>query len=162
MSFTCLSESSLLVSSLCSVATTGLCSVTAAALCCVGSADKTCSVAVSFALSVVLPQASPIGGGGFMMIHDANTNTNHALDYREMAPRKATEEMFIVDGEVDRELALYSYLSSGVPSTAVYFVSPLLIALIAAFFIFSGVSKSGSPAPKAITSFPAALNSLAF
>ena len=75
------------------------------------------AVAVSFALSVVLPQASPIGGGGFMMIHDANTNTNHALDYREMAPRKATEEMFIVDGEVDRELALYSYLSSGVPGT---------------------------------------------
>ena len=75
------------------------------------------SVAVSFALSVVLPQASPIGGGGFMMIHDANTGTNHALDYREMAPRKATEDMFIVDGEVDRELALYSYLSSGVPGT---------------------------------------------
>ena len=75
------------------------------------------SVAVSFALSVVLPQASPIGGGGFMVIHDAKTNTNHALDYREMAPRKATEDMFIVDGEVDRELALYSYLSSGVPGT---------------------------------------------
>ena len=75
------------------------------------------SVAVSFALSVVLPQASPIGGGGFMMIHDANTNTNHALDYREIAPRKASEDMFIVDGEVDRELALYSYLSSGVPGT---------------------------------------------
>ena len=48
------------------------------------------------------------------------------------------------------------------PSTAVYFVSPLLIALIAAFLILSGVSKSGSPAPRPITSFPAALNSLAF
>ncbi|MDC3098387.1 gamma-glutamyltransferase [Gammaproteobacteria bacterium] len=75
------------------------------------------SVAVSFALSVVLPQASPIGGGGFMMIHDAKTNTNHALDYREMAPRKASADMFLVNGEVDRELALYSYLSSGVPGT---------------------------------------------
>ena len=75
------------------------------------------SVAVSFALSVVLPQASPIGGGGFMMIHDAKTNTNHALDYREMAPRKSSADMFLVNGEVDRELALYSYLSSGVPGT---------------------------------------------
>ena len=75
------------------------------------------SVAVSFALSVVLPQASPIGGGGFMVIHDKSTGTNHALDYREMAPAKATEDMFIVDGEVDRELALYSYQSSGVPGT---------------------------------------------
>ena len=75
------------------------------------------SVAISFALSVVLPQASPIGGGGFMIIHDANSTKNFALDYREMAPKKATEDMFIVNGEVDRDLALESYLSSGVPGT---------------------------------------------
>lgn len=75
------------------------------------------SVAVSFALSVVLPQASPIGGGGFMIIHDENSDTNYALDYREMAPKAATEDMFIVNGEVDRKLALESYLSSGVPGT---------------------------------------------
>ena len=75
------------------------------------------SVAVSFALSVVLPQASPIGGGGFMIIHDVNSDTNYALDYREMAPKSATEDMFIVNGEVDRKLALESYLSSGVPGT---------------------------------------------
>ena len=36
------------------------------------------------------------------------------------------------------------------------------IADIAASLINDGVSKSGSPAPKPITSFPAALNSLAF
>ena len=41
-------------------------------------------------------------------------------------------------------------------------MSPSLIALIAASLIFSGVSKSGSPAPKPITSLPAAFNSLAF
>ena len=75
------------------------------------------SIAISFALSVVLPQASPIGGGGFMIIHDAETGKNYALDYREMAPEASTEDMFIVDGEVDRKLALESYLSSGVPGT---------------------------------------------
>ena len=75
------------------------------------------SIAISFALSVVLPQASPIGGGGFMIIYDAESNSNYALDYREMAPKAATEDMFIVDGEVDRMLALESYLSSGVPGT---------------------------------------------
>ena len=69
------------------------------------------SVAISFALSVVLPQASPLGGGGFMVIHDVDSGTNHALDYREIAPKKATEDMFIVNGEVDRQLALESYLS---------------------------------------------------
>ena len=36
------------------------------------------------------------------------------------------------------------------------------MAFIAAALIFSGVSKSGSPAPKPITSLPAAFNSLAF
>ena len=75
------------------------------------------TIAISFALSVVLPQASPIGGGGFMIIYDEETNTNYALDYREMAPKAATADMFIVDGEVDREVALESYLSSGVPGT---------------------------------------------
>ena len=75
------------------------------------------SVAVSFALSVVLPQASPLGGGGFMMIHDSASGKDYALDYREMAPAKATEDMFVVNDEVNRELALESYLSSGVPGT---------------------------------------------
>ena len=51
---------------------------------------------------------------------------------------------------------------AGVPSTAVYLVSPFLMASIAASFILSGVSKSGSPAPRPITSLPAALSSLAF
>jgi len=59
-------------------------------------------------------------------------------------------------------LLTIAFFKAGVPSTAVYFVSPLLIASIAAFFIFSGVSKSGSPAPSPITSLPAAFNSLAF
>jgi hypothetical protein len=55
-----------------------------------------------------------------------------------------------------------AFFKAGVPSTAVYLVSPSLIALIAACLILSGVSKSGSPAPRPITSLPAAFNSLAF
>ena len=57
---------------------------------------------------------------------------------------------------------IIAFFKAGVPSTAVYLVSPLLIAFIAAFLILFGVSKSGSPAPSPITSLPAALNSLAF
>ena len=75
------------------------------------------SIAISFALSVVLPQASPVGGGGFLIIYDRQTNSNYALDYREMAPKAATEDMFIIDGKVDRKLGLESYLSSGIPGT---------------------------------------------
>ena len=59
-------------------------------------------------------------------------------------------------------LLTIAFFNSGVPSTAVYFVWPSLIALIAAAFILSGVSKSGSPEAKAITSFPLSFNSLAF
>ncbi len=42
------------------------------------------------------------------------------------------------------------------PSTAVYLVLPSRMARIAASLMFSGVSKSGSPAPRPITSRPAA------
>ena len=47
------------------------------------------------------------------------------------------------------------------PSTAVYLVLPSRIALIAASLMLSGVSKSGSPAPRPITSRPAAFSSRA-
>ena len=46
--------------------------------------------------------------------------------------------------------------SSGMPPTSVYLVCPLSIARIAASLIRAGVSKSGSPAPKEITSMPCA------
>ena len=44
----------------------------------------------------------------------------------------------------------------GMPAEAVYFVSPLASASAAAALMCSGVSKSGSPAPKPITSMPCA------
>ena len=47
------------------------------------------------------------------------------------------------------------------PSGAVYLVLPSAMALTAAALIWSGVSKSGSPAASAITSRPAAFNSAA-
>ena len=71
------------------------------------------SIAISFALAVVLPQAGNIGGGGFMVIH--NEDSNFTIDYREQAPLLATEKMFITDGSYDPKLALESYQSSGTP-----------------------------------------------
>src|SRR5438094_1140203 len=47
------------------------------------------------------------------------------------------------------------------PALGVYFVKPASNASIAAFFICSGVSKSGSPAPKPQTSMPSAFMALA-
>lgn len=74
------------------------------------------SVAISFALAVVLPQAGNIGGGGFMVIHQ-NNGQSTSIDYREQAPLKSTEKMFITDHKYNQELALESYLSSGTPGT---------------------------------------------
>ncbi len=52
------------------------------------------AVATGFALSVVHPASSGVGGGGFMVIWNAKNQQAVALDYRERAPRKATRDMF--------------------------------------------------------------------
>jgi gamma-glutamyltranspeptidase/glutathione hydrolase len=76
------------------------------------------AVAVAFALAVTLPRAGNIGGGGFMMVHIAESGRTVAIDYREMAPAGATGNMFLdSEGEVDNKRARFSYLSAGVPGT---------------------------------------------
>lgn len=75
-------------------------------------------VAVGFALAVVLPRAGNLGGGGFMLIHDAASSKTSAVDYREVAPLKSTRDMYLGDdGAVDRQRFNQSYLSIGVPGT---------------------------------------------
>lgn len=76
------------------------------------------AVAVAFALAVVLPNAGNIGGGGFMVLHDAKTGTNASVDFREMAPAKATSNMYLDDkGNVIDGKSLYTHFSVGVPGT---------------------------------------------
>jgi gamma-glutamyltranspeptidase/glutathione hydrolase len=52
------------------------------------------AVATGFALSVVRPASSGIGGGGFMLIWDAEKKRGIALDYRERAPALARRNMY--------------------------------------------------------------------
>ena len=52
------------------------------------------AVATGFALAVTLPRAGNIGGGGFMLIHLAETDEQIFIDYRETAPAAATRDMF--------------------------------------------------------------------
>lgn len=65
------------------------------------------AVAVGFALSVLRPASSGLGGGGFMVIWDAENQRSIALDYRERAPLAATRDMYAEGGsEASRRGAL--------------------------------------------------------
>ena len=73
---------------------------------------------VAFALAVTLPRAGNLGGGGFMLVHDAETGDTVAIDYREKAGGKAFRDMFLDEaGEADPEKSRYSGLAVGVPGT---------------------------------------------
>lgn len=75
------------------------------------------AVAVAFALAVVEPEAGNIGGGGFMLVRLANGSTGF-VDYREMAPAKATRDLYVKpDGSVDARASVVGYRSVGVPGT---------------------------------------------
>lgn len=53
------------------------------------------AAAAQFALNVVEPQYSGIGGGGFLMLYEARTGRTLALDGRETAPAAATPDQFL-------------------------------------------------------------------
>ena len=52
------------------------------------------AVATGFVLAVVHPQAGNLGGGGFLLLRNANGKT-HFIDFRETAPAAATENMYL-------------------------------------------------------------------
>jgi gamma-glutamyltranspeptidase / glutathione hydrolase len=75
------------------------------------------AVATAFALAVVEPAAGNIGGGGFMLVRLANGKTNF-FDYREVAPGKASRDMYITaDGKFDAQASTIGYRSVAVPGT---------------------------------------------
>jgi gamma-glutamyltranspeptidase / glutathione hydrolase len=76
------------------------------------------AVTIAFALAVTLPRAGNIGGGGFMLVHDAGTGETVAIDYREKAGGVAFRDMFLDEtGEADPEKSRYGGLAVGVPGT---------------------------------------------
>ncbi len=77
-----------------------------------GGSAVDAAIAVQMVLGVVEPQASGVGGGGFLMHYEAATGAIAAYDGRETAPAGATPGMFLrADG---KPLGLLQAVSSGI------------------------------------------------
>jgi gamma-glutamyltranspeptidase/glutathione hydrolase len=79
------------------------------------------AVATGFALAVVHPQAGNLGGGGFLLLRNANGKI-HFIDFREKAPAAATENMYLdaqgnVIPESSKDSSIIGYKSIGVPGS---------------------------------------------
>lgn len=75
------------------------------------------AIATAFALSVTLPSAGNIGGGGFLVYHGADGEIT-SFNFREKAPLAATETMFLNSrGEIHQNSNHDGALSVGVPGT---------------------------------------------
>jgi gamma-glutamyltranspeptidase/glutathione hydrolase len=75
------------------------------------------AVAVGLALAVTWPSAGNLGGGGFMLIREADGKAE-AIDYRERGPLAASRDMYLdAQGNVIKKLSTDGYLAAGVPGT---------------------------------------------
>ncbi|WP_103172440.1 gamma-glutamyltransferase [Paracoccus sp. SY] len=84
-----------------------------------GGSAADAMVAVQVVLGLVEPQSSGLGGGAFLVWHDAETGELTTLDGRETAPMAATPRLFL-DGEgqpLDFMEAVVGGLSVGTPGT---------------------------------------------
>jgi gamma-glutamyltranspeptidase/glutathione hydrolase len=73
------------------------------------------AVATAFALAVVDPASSGIGGGGFAVVYNVKDRRAHALDFRETAPEDSRRELYLKGGKPNRSLSVTGALAVAVP-----------------------------------------------
>ena len=82
----------------------------------IGGTAVDAAIAVAFGLAVVNPEAGNLGGGGFMVLRQAD-GTTHALDFREKAPLAAKRDMYLdAEGNLTED-SLVGHRAAGVPGT---------------------------------------------
>ncbi len=74
------------------------------------------AVAASFAISVVRPQSTGLGGGGFLVAYEAAKKHTDVFDFRERAPLKATRDMYL---DAKGEPTSFRYEGVEVPNSSV-------------------------------------------
>lgn len=80
------------------------------------------AIAVSAALAVVEPYGSGLGGGGFYLLRLHHQPQQYFfLDARETAPAAAGADLYLLDGQVQRELSLDGALAAAIPGLAAAF-----------------------------------------
>jgi gamma-glutamyltranspeptidase / glutathione hydrolase len=81
-----------------------------------GGSAADAAMAMMLALTVVEPQSSGIGGGGFIVYHDAKTGKVATINGREKAPASAKPDQFMTNGKGTPFMQAFpGGLSTGVP-----------------------------------------------
>ncbi len=73
------------------------------------------AITAAFVLAVVEPYSSGLGGGGFLLVYDAQHHTIKTLDFRERAPLKARPNLYSRYGRLGKTLSKIGRLAVGVP-----------------------------------------------
>ncbi|MEE2959401.1 MAG: gamma-glutamyltransferase [Myxococcota bacterium] len=81
-----------------------------------GGSAADAAVAAGFVLAVVEPYSSGLGGGGFALTKFRGKI--QFIDFREVAPKGASRDMFVVDGIAQGRLSTDGALAAGVPGAA--------------------------------------------
>lgn len=99
------------------------------------------AIAVAATLSVVEPQSSGIGGGGFFLLHRASDGKDVMLDARETAPAAVSSKQYEdANGNPDRDKSLNGALAAGIPG------EPAALVWMAQHYGKLPLSKSLGPA----------------
>ena len=74
------------------------------------------AVAIGFALAVTYPVAGNLGGGGFLLVRQADGQAAF-LDFRECAPQKASRDMYLDANGNPTHDSVFGWRSAGVPGS---------------------------------------------